>query len=80
MVTAPAGYGKTTWLSKYIEQSDVPVAWVSLDDRDNDPLRLWSYVIAALQRIQSSLGKSAEVMLQAPQPPPIENIMVLSRI
>ena len=55
LVTAPAGYGKTTLLSNYIQQSDVPVAWISLDDRDNEPIRFWSYLIAALQTLDSSL-------------------------
>jgi LuxR family maltose regulon positive regulatory protein len=80
LVTAPGGYGKTTLLSNYIQQSEVPVKWVSLDVRDNNPIRFWSYFIAAHQTLDASLGKSAQVMLQSHQTPPIENIMVLSRI
>jgi LuxR family maltose regulon positive regulatory protein len=80
LVTAPAGCGKTTLLSKFMKQSNIHVAWVSLDDRDNEQIRFWSYFIAALQTLDASPGKSAQVMLQSHQTPPIENIMVLSRI
>ncbi len=76
LVTAPAGYGKTTFLSRYIEGSHRPVAWISLDARDNELTRFWSYFIAALQTIEASLGKTAQAMLQSPQPPPLENIIV----
>jgi LuxR family maltose regulon positive regulatory protein len=61
-------------------QSNIYVAWVSLDDRDNEQIRFWSYFIAALQTLDAAPGKSAQVMLQSHQTPPIENIMVLSRI
>jgi LuxR family maltose regulon positive regulatory protein len=52
VVTAPAGYGKTTLLSAWAEECPLPVAWVSLDPGDNDPARFWSYVIAALQALR----------------------------
>ena len=78
LVTAPAGYGKTTLLSKFIEQSNRHVAWVSLDDRDNEQIRFWSYFIAALQTLNAYIGETAQAMIQSPQPPQIENIMGLS--
>jgi LuxR family maltose regulon positive regulatory protein len=53
LVSAPAGFGKSTLLAQWINDLATPPAWVSLDDRDNDSLTFWSYVIAALQR---SLG------------------------
>jgi LuxR family maltose regulon positive regulatory protein len=76
LVTAPAGYGKTTLLSKHFETSSSPTAWVSLDERDNEPIRFWSYFIAALQTLDTGLGKTAQAMLISPQPPPAENILV----
>jgi LuxR family maltose regulon positive regulatory protein len=70
LVAAPAGFGKTTLLSQWIPQSQHCVTWLSLDSADNDPIRFWCYVVAALQRLRSDLGAGALVLLQAPQPPP----------
>jgi LuxR family maltose regulon positive regulatory protein len=78
LVTAPAGYGKTALLSKFIEQSNRHVAWVSLDDRDIEQNRFWSYFIAALQALDTSLGKTAQAMLQSFLPSQTENIIELS--
>jgi LuxR family maltose regulon positive regulatory protein len=51
LISAPAGYGKSTLLSEFVRQAEVPAAWLSLDKGDNDPLRFWSYFVAALQTI-----------------------------
>jgi LuxR family transcriptional regulator, maltose regulon positive regulatory protein len=51
------------------------VAWVTLDSEDNDPIRFWSYVIAALDTLQVGMGSGALGQLQSPQPPPIETIL-----
>jgi LuxR family maltose regulon positive regulatory protein len=51
LMSAPAGYGKTTLLSEWVHQADLPVAWLSLDKEDNDPTRFLTYTIAALQKI-----------------------------
>jgi LuxR family maltose regulon positive regulatory protein len=51
------------------------VAWVSLDTADSDPLRFWSYVIAALDLLQPDSGAAALALLQSPQPPPIEAVL-----
>jgi LuxR family maltose regulon positive regulatory protein len=56
LVSAPAGYGKTTLISAWTAASGLPVAWLSLDDGDNDPARFWSYVIAALVRLRAARG------------------------
>ena len=72
LVSAPAGFGKTTLLSEWIPQSERPVCWVSLDPGDNDSTRFWCYLIAALQMLQGSLGQNALSLLQSPQPPPME--------
>jgi LuxR family transcriptional regulator, maltose regulon positive regulatory protein len=61
LVVAPAGFGKSTLLAAWrqAELARKPVAWVSLDDGDNDPVVLWSYVIAALRQVCPDLGESA---------------------
>ncbi len=77
LISAPAGFGKTTLLSEWIPHSERCVPWLSLDANDNDPARFWAYVIAALQMLQPDLGASALALLEAPQPPPIESILTL---
>src|SRR5262245_7382553 len=56
LVSAPAGYGKTTLLSAWAHQRNLPVAWVALDESDNDLARFRSYLQAALQQISASFG------------------------
>src|SRR6266581_5485566 len=71
-LSASAGFGKTTLLSAWANQSTSQVAWLTLDEQDNDPTRFWAYVIAALRHSGSRLsaaGEAALAMLQSPQPP-----------
>jgi LuxR family transcriptional regulator, maltose regulon positive regulatory protein len=78
LLSAPAGFGKTTLLSAWRAStagSAMPFAWVSLDAADSDPLRFWSYVIAALDMLQPESGAIALALLQSPQPPPIEVVL-----
>lgn len=77
LVSAPAGFGKTTLLSAWIHEKKLPVAWISLDEGDNDPARFLSYLIAALQTIQADVGQVARTMLQSPQPPPMESVLTM---
>ncbi len=72
LISAPAGFGKTTLLSEWIPHSERGVAWLSLDESDNDPVRFWTYFISALEMLKADLGASALSVLQAPEPPPIE--------
>ena len=65
LVSAPAGFGKTTLLSEWIHLAGVPVAWLSLNEADNDPTRFWSYVIAALQTVQVDIGMTSLAALSA---------------
>ncbi len=65
LISASAGFGKTTTLNAWIQQSKRPVAWVSLDEGDNDPARFWTYFIAALQTLDAHLGEQALAMLHA---------------
>lgn len=59
LVTAPAGYGKTTLLSEWAMTMDRPVAWVSLDQGDNDSMRFWAHTIAALKQACPSFDEQA---------------------
>jgi LuxR family maltose regulon positive regulatory protein len=80
LISAPAGFGKTTLLSEWVQAMGaatppIAVAWLSLDEGDNDPTRFLTYFIAALNRvegIEASIGEGALGMLQSPQPPPAE--------
>lgn len=56
VICAPAGYGKTTLLADWVKQSDLSVAWVSLDEDDDQPARFWAYVLAALQPVSAELA------------------------
>ena len=76
LISAPAGFGKTTLLSEWISRSELPVAWISLDKGDNDSVHFIHYLIAALQQIEMNIGRAALSMLQSPQRPPIEPIMI----
>jgi LuxR family maltose regulon positive regulatory protein len=75
LVSAPAGSGKTTLLSEWIRHDSIPAAWLSLDDNDNELARFLTYVIAALQTIEPSLGEEALATLQFPQLPPLDTIL-----
>jgi LuxR family transcriptional regulator, maltose regulon positive regulatory protein len=77
LISAPAGFGKTTLLSEWIAGCGKLVAWLSLDDGDNDPVRFISYLIAALQTIKPGIGEGLLTALHASQhqPPPDEAIL-----
>ena len=73
--SAPAGFGKTTLVSEWFAGCGQPVAWLSLDEGDNDPTRFLIYLVAALQTIAPKSGAGVLAALQSPQPPPIESIL-----
>ncbi|HZG67154.1 MAG TPA: AAA family ATPase, partial [Herpetosiphonaceae bacterium] len=75
LISAPAGFGKSTLLSAWVAGCARPVAWLSLDERDNDLTRFLTYLVAALQTIAPTLGTGVLGVLQAPQPPPAESIL-----
>jgi len=74
LITGPAGFGKTTLLSEYVAVLKQPVAWVSLDAGDDDPIQFWTYVITACQTIHGEIGESVLSLLQLPQTLPTEAI------
>jgi len=86
LISAPAGFGKTTLVSEWVaaltlsplqvgEGKGVRVAWLSLDEGDNDPTRFLTYLVAALQTLAANIGEGVLGVLQSPQPPPIESIL-----
>ena len=80
LISAPAGYGKSTLLSEWLSLVDRPAAWLSLDAGDNDPFRFWSYFIAALQAVpalkQTGFGAPILASLQAHQPHAMQELLV----
>ena len=75
LISASAGFGKTTLVSEWIAGCGRPVAWLSLDEGDNDPSRFLTYLIAALQTIVANIGAGLLGALQSPQSPSIEAIL-----
>jgi LuxR family maltose regulon positive regulatory protein len=75
LISAPAGFGKTTLVSEWISSCERPVAWLSIDEGDSDPIRFLTYLISALQTINAGIGAEVLRALQTSQPPPIESIL-----
>lgn len=69
LISAPAGSGKTTLLSEWHlgPGSNTPVAWISLDPADNDPLRFFQYLIGALDEVQPGIVQEIQPFIQAPE-------------
>lgn len=75
LVSAPAGFGKTTCIAEWVNTSiHRPVTWLSLDPSDDDPGRFITYFIAALQQVDANLGQEIEGVLHSGQLPPSEII------
>ncbi len=77
LLSAPAGFGKTTLVSEWVSGLDRPATWLSLDEGDNDPARFLTYLIAALQKIAPDIGRTAQGFLSAPQLPPPGSLLAL---
>src|SRR5438034_7384299 len=75
LISAPVGFGKTTLVSEWVAGCQRPVAWLSLDEGDNDPTRFLVYLVAALQTVAANIGRGVLGVLQSPQPPPTESIL-----
>jgi LuxR family maltose regulon positive regulatory protein len=77
LVSAPAGFGKTTLLSEWVHknQPKIYTTWISLDEGDNDPVRFWDYFISALQVVQPGCGENILPLLHSPQPMSTESIL-----
>ena len=76
LISAPAGYGKSTLLSEWQAQAELPVAWLSLEKSENSPARFWSYFVTALNTLapvqQANIGSAILQALQTPQPGSME--------
>ncbi len=69
VISAPAGYGKTTLAVEWLRKIHRKVTWLLLDEGDNDPARFLTYFIAAVQVIDEPFGKETQALLQSPEPP-----------
>ena len=77
LVSAPAGFGKTTLLTEWLAAAPADgrsAAWLSLDQRDNDSAVFWTYLVTALQTAAHGVGAGALLLLQSPQSP-IETVL-----
>jgi LuxR family maltose regulon positive regulatory protein len=89
LIAAPAGFGKSTLLAQWIgamAEGQLAIApdahsptfcWLTLETADNDPIRFWLYFMAALQTKHPALSAATTVLLQSPEPPPIETILTI---
>ncbi len=75
LISAPAGFGKTTLVSEWIAGGDRKVAWLLLDDEDSDPTRFLTYLVAALRTVVPNIGAVVLDALQSLQPPPINPLI-----
>ena len=78
LVSAPAGFGKTTLLGEWAKSRSAQgrsVAWVSLDETDNDPARFLTYLVGALQTFEEGIGEGVLASLRSPEMPPVEAVV-----
>ena len=82
LISAPAGFGKTTLVSEWVAgrreqcKPEVCVAWLSLDERDSDPVRFLTYLVAAFRTSAPDIGAEVLSALESPQPPPVETVLI----
>ena len=77
LVSAPAGYGKTTLILEWTSCLGLPLSWLALDETDNDPVRFLAYLVAAVRRIHAGFGEALRAVVKAPQRPPDEVILTM---
>ena len=75
LVCAPAGFGKTALLADWVRSGDRLVAWLSLDPADDDPVRFWRHVVAALDQARPGIGERVAPLLGPPTPPSFEGLV-----
>jgi LuxR family maltose regulon positive regulatory protein len=77
LFSAPAGYGKTTLMLAWTKRLGLPLAWLALDETDNDPARFLAYLIAAIQQVHMGFGSGMGAILKSPQKPPDTVILTM---
>ena len=75
LVSAPAGYGKTTLVNVWLRSTGQPFTWISLDEGDNDLICFLNYLVAAFRQVDDGIGQAAQHLLEAPQLPPVEPLL-----
>ncbi|MFC1878998.1 LuxR C-terminal-related transcriptional regulator [Chloroflexota bacterium] len=79
LISAPAGFGKTTLAAEWAAISDLPLAWLSLEEADDQPQRFWAYLAAALQSLpdlhQAGVGMGLQAALRQPQGPSWQGLL-----
>lgn len=75
LISAPAGFGKTTLVVDWLKQIGCPVAWLSLDEGDNDLSCFLCYLVGAFQQVDEQIGMSLPGALQSPQPPELGQVL-----
>ncbi|WEK54127.1 MAG: LuxR C-terminal-related transcriptional regulator [Candidatus Cohnella colombiensis] len=75
LISAPAGYGKTTLVCEWLADCDRPAAWLSLEEGDSELTRFLTCMISSLQTLEENIGEGVLAVLQTPQLPPIESIL-----
>ncbi len=77
IVSAPAGFGKTTLVTQWLRSENFPCAWLSLDENDNDPRRFLGYLIAAIRQIDPRISNNSWALFDNPQPPPSNVVLTV---
>ncbi len=77
LISAPAGFGKTTLVSEWVASCQRPIAWLSLDEEDNDSIRFLTYFVTAIQTIAPSFGEGVLGTLQSSQPVLTESMLTV---
>ncbi len=77
LLSAPAGFGKSTLLADWLASCAIPATWLSLEPQDNDPARFLSYLLAALQTCDPQLGVSGKALLHSLRPAALERMLTL---
>ncbi|MCA9913594.1 MAG: LuxR family transcriptional regulator [Anaerolineae bacterium] len=75
LISAPAGFGKTTLITAWLANNEHEAAWLSLEEGDNDVLRFLTYIVAALQTVELEIGVDIRNLLESPQRPPIDSLL-----
>lgn len=76
LISAPAGFGKSTLIAAWIKKTTLPYVWLTLDESDNDPVRFWRYLVSALQSVFPNFGADIQSALLTPQPPSSRTLII----